>query len=104
MNVASDRRNGPRRMMDMPITKQMGDSEKDAWTADVSPTGIKIRKHGAPAPTQRLCNLELHLVPGAITTVIAARRVWTNNDYEAYEFVDPSFAQQIMLERMVGTI
>ena len=95
----SERRNGSRRLFDMPVTKLSGELERDCWVSDISPTGVRLRRFDEPI-RDRVCNLELHLVPGALSTVLAARRVWHDDDYEAFEFVDPSFAQQAILERL----
>lgn len=98
----SDRRNGARKPLQLPVTKQLGDDSRDCFVSDISPTGIRIKRHDYRRYEQPLCNMELHLVPGAITTVMTARRVWQDDDFEAFEFVGPSFAQQAMLERMLG--
>ncbi len=97
-----ERRNGARKPFDMPVTKQLGDDSRDCFISDLSPTGIKIRRHDYRRYEQPVCNMELHLVPGSITTVVAARRVWQDDDHEAFEFVTPTFAQQAMLEQMLG--
>ena len=99
-----ERRNGRRRTVDMPVTKQYGDGERDTFVSDLSPSGVKLRRFTVPSSEQAVCNLELHLAPGSISTVLAARRVWQDDDYEAFEFVSPSFAQQMFLERMVGNM
>ncbi len=96
-----NRRNSSRRMMEMPVTKQMGDDERVYFVSDLSPSGVKIRRQGMGGYGQPLCNLELHLVPGAMSTVLTARRVWHDEDFEAFEFVAPSYAQQALLERML---
>lgn len=97
-----ERRNGDRKPLDMPVTKQLKEDDRDCFVSDISPSGIKLRRDDYRRFEQALCNMELHLVPGAITTVLAARRVWQDDDFEAFEFVSPSFAQQAMLERLVG--
>jgi hypothetical protein len=97
-----DRRNGNRHEVDMPVTKLTGDNARDGYAADLGPTGVRLRRVLDRAPTQPLLNIELHLVPGAISTVIAARKVWHDDDYEGFEFIAPSFAQQAFLERACG--
>jgi hypothetical protein len=97
-----DRRNGDRKRFDMPVTKQMGDESRDCLIGDLSPSGIRLRRLGLGEEEQPLCDLELHLVPGSISTVVAARKVWQNDEFEAYQFVSPTFAQQAVLERMLG--
>jgi hypothetical protein len=90
--------------MDMPVTKQAGDRSTYCWVSDLSPSGVKLLRTSRGIDERELCKLELHLVPGAVTTVLAARRVWRDEDFEAYEFIDPSFSQQVFLERMVGNL
>ena len=87
--------------MEMPVTRQVGNDERVYFVSDLSPSGVKIRRQGMGGQEQPLCNLELHLVPGAMSTVLTARRVWHDEDFEAFEFISPSFAQQALLERML---
>jgi hypothetical protein len=101
-----DRRNGNRKRIELPVTKQTGDAELLCRISDISPTGVRLlrgRRHGF-LRDQQVLNLELHLVPGSITTVISARQVWSDDQFEAFEFVAPSFAQQAIIERMLGNI
>jgi hypothetical protein len=99
-----DRRNGSRKRMDIPVTKQTGDADLLCRISDISPTGVRLLRRLGGAAEQPVLNLELHLVPGSITTVISARRVWSTDDFEAFQFVAPSFAQQAIIERMLGNI
>ena len=87
--------------MDMPVTKQIDDDERDCFMSDLSPSGVKIYRGHTGGNEQPLCNLELHLVPGSMSTVLTARLVWHDEDFEAFEFLSPSFAQQALLERML---
>ena len=87
--------------MDMPVTKQIDDDERDCFMSDLSPSGVKICRGHMGGNEQPLCNLELHLVPGSMSTVLTARLVWHDEDFEAFEFIAPSFAQQALLERML---
>lgn len=102
--IHMERRNGGRHLIKLPVTMQLGDSENEGSTSDLSPTGVRIKKDHKKVSTQPLCNLEIHLVPGAITTVIAARKVWQDEENEAYEFISPSFSQQMMLERLSANL
>jgi hypothetical protein len=104
MQLGSERRNGNRRKIELPVTRQTLDRDLNSWTYDVSPTGVKLRKLGLPSSEESICNIEVHLVPGAITTVIAARRVWQNDSFEAFEFISPSYAQQMIMEKMAGNL
>jgi hypothetical protein len=97
-----DRRNGDRKPTDMPIFKLVGGASVSCRIDDLSPTGVRLARGGEPSPDDdRLCNLELHLVPNRITTVLTGRRVWRDAAHEAFEFVCPSFAQQAVLERLL---
>jgi hypothetical protein len=95
----SERRNANRKTIDLPVTKQAGDLSMDAWASDISPTGVRLRRFRDQADWS-VIDLELHLVPGAISTVIQARRVWKDEDFEAFAFENATFSQQAILERM----
>ena len=95
-------RNEARSFLDMPVTKEIEDLKTDYWISDLSPTGVRLARHGAPCHTNPFCKLELHLVPGGLSTVIEARRVWQDDDYEAFEFIEPTIAQRCVLERLLG--
>ena len=99
-----DRRYSRRRKLDLKVIKQSGIEERSCYTDDVSPTGIKLRKKQGQLPSTPICNLEIHLVPEAITTVIASRCVWESEEYEGFEFVSPSFSQQMIIERLAGNL
>ena len=97
----NDRRNGDRKTADMPIYKLVGDTSICCHLDDISPTGVRLARCGEAIADGRLCNLELHLVPNSLTTVFTGRRVWQDDEHEAFEFVSPSFAQQAILERLL---
>jgi hypothetical protein len=86
-------------MVDLPVTKQSGDSSVDCWASDISPSGIRLRRF-RDGSDGSVIDLELHLVPGALSTVIQGRRVWRDEDSEAFAFQNASFAQQALLERL----
>lgn len=97
----NNRRNGDRKAAGMPIYKIVGDKSIPCRMDDLSPSGVRLARLPGSPSDDRMCNLELHLVPNRITTVLTARRVWQDDDHEAFEFVLPSFAQQALLERML---
>lgn len=97
-----NRRVGKRKLVDMPVTKIMSDGACEGYAADLSPSGVRLRRVLDRAPTDEQLPIELHVVPGAVSTVIEARRVWFDADYEGFEFVGASFAQQALLERVCG--
>ncbi|MBN2719091.1 MAG: PilZ domain-containing protein [Deltaproteobacteria bacterium] len=99
-----ERRRAARRKVDLQVTRQSGIEENCCYVDDVSPTGIKLKREAGTLPSTPICNLELHLVPGAITTVLAGKRVWTTAEYEGFEFVSPSFSQQMIIERISGNL
>ncbi|MBN2528256.1 MAG: PilZ domain-containing protein [Deltaproteobacteria bacterium] len=99
-----ERRRAPRRKVDLQVTRQSGIQEDCCTVDDVSPTGIKLKKELGALPSTPICNLELHLVPGAITTVLASKKVWSTDEYEGFEFVSPSFSQQMIIERISGNL
>jgi hypothetical protein len=104
MIESTERRRAIRRKVDLQVTRQSGIEEDCCDVDDVSPTGIKIKKEPHALPSTPICNLELHLVPGAITTVIAGKRVWSTEEYEGFEFISPSFSQQMIIERIAGNL
>ncbi len=95
----TDRRNACRKMVDLPVTKQTGELSTDAWASDISPTGVRLRRF-RDGNDWSVIDLELHLVPGAVTTVVRAHQVWKDEDFEAFAFQDASFAQQALFERL----
>lgn len=97
-----DKRNGNRNVVDMPVTKLMNEDNREGYAADLSPTGVRLLRLLDREPTQQVLNLELHVVPGSVSTVVTARRVWFDEDFEGFEFIAPSFAQQALLERVCG--
>ena len=99
-----ERRRAARRKVDLQVTRQSGIEENHCDVDDVSATGLKLKREKGTLPSTPICNLELHLVPGAITTVLAGKRIWTTKDYEGFEFVSPSFSQQMIIERISGNL
>jgi len=97
----ADRRNGKRKAMAMTVTQRVGGASRSCVAEDLSPTGIRMGRSDALGAEQTLCIMELHLVPGAVSTAVTARRVRRDDRFEAFEFVCPSFAQQAMLERLL---
>jgi len=97
----NDRRNGDRKAAGMPIYKIIGDRSIRCDMDDLSPTGVRIARDPGASHDDRVCSLELHLVPDRLTTVLTGRRVWQDACHEAFEFISPSFAQQALLERML---
>ena len=100
----SERRRARRTKVDLSVTRQSGIDDLACYTENLSPTGIRIKKRESGLPLTPICNLELHLVPGAISTVVAGRCVWQDDKSESFEFISPSFSQQMMIERLSGNI
>ncbi|MBN2802094.1 MAG: PilZ domain-containing protein [Deltaproteobacteria bacterium] len=103
-NLVSERRRERRLKVDLKVTRQSGIDDLACLAENISATGIKIRKRAESLPSTSICNLELHLVPGSISTVVAGRCVWQNSDYESFEFISPSFSQQVIIERLTGNL
>ncbi len=99
-----NRRFSHRRKVDLQVGTGSGGGDFVCVAKDVSPTGIRLRRAQGQPPSPPISNLEIHLVPNAITTVITGRCVWRSDDDEAFEFVSPSFAQQMILERLSGNL
>lgn len=97
-----ERRRAERMSVQMMVTQDAGGDCRPCQAHDLSPTGIRLQRRSAAGDPPPVINIEIPLVPGGLTTAIAARRVWQSPTQEAYEFVDPSFAQQAMLERVFG--
>jgi len=100
--LARNRRNGDRKPADMPIYMLVGESSVCCRMDDISPTGVRVARCSAAPIDGRVCDLELHLVPHKLTTLLCGRRVWHDDRHEAFEFVAPSFAQQALIERLLG--
>ncbi len=104
LEIKKNRRHAIRKHIAMPVSKIMENDDICCWVSDIGPGGVKLVRQCASSSSQTVCNLELHLVPGSIYTVVTGRRVWQDDDFEAYEFIAPSFAQQMMIEKMVGNL
>jgi hypothetical protein len=98
--LAPERRTFDRKHADMPIFKMVENSAVCCGMEDLSPTGVRLSRRKGPV-SGSLCNLELHLVPNKLTTVLTARLVWRDAEHEAFEFVAPSFSQQAILQKIL---
>ncbi len=95
-----DRRKAGRQMVDLEVSKHIDGEVFRCRACEISPTGIRLTRVFAPDPGEKLVEIELPLVEGKLTTALSSRRVWRRGGFEAFEFVNPSFAQQAMLERL----
>jgi hypothetical protein len=98
----NERRGASRRPTDMTVSKHVDGEIYFCRACEISPTGIRLERIFNPDPGDRPINIELPLVEGGLTTVLAARKVWRKGDFEAFEFMKPSFAQQSILEQLFG--
>jgi hypothetical protein len=97
-----ERRVSTRRTVDMTIKRQIDGESCFCRACEISPTGIRMKRIFLPEDEGGLIDIELPLVEGGITTELTCRRVWRKGRYEAYEFIDSSFSQQALLERVFG--
>ncbi|MDD5309956.1 MAG: PilZ domain-containing protein [Deltaproteobacteria bacterium] len=99
-----ERRKARRIPVDFDVTETVNGVPHDCQACEISPTGIRMVRRSESARGADLVQIEIPLVPGGITTVFTARRVWQRGGHEAFEFVSPTFAQQAVLERRLGNI
>ncbi|MCP4679234.1 MAG: PilZ domain-containing protein [Deltaproteobacteria bacterium] len=97
-----ERRRAGRKLVDLEIRKHQNGSSYFCRACEISPTGIRINRILDSHITDDIIDIEVPLVLGGLTTSVPSRMVWREGSYEAFEFVDPSFAQQAMLERVFG--
>lgn len=97
-----ERRRSGRTVVDMAVRKHIDGDAYFCRACEISPTGIRLEKIFSAKAGAIEVNIEVPLVEGRLTTSVPARRVWWDGGFEAFEFVDPSFAQQAMLERLFG--
>lgn len=97
-----ERRRVGRTVVDMSVRKHINGDAYFCRACEISPSGIRLEKLFIGDSGTNLIDIEVPLVEGRLTTSVPARRVWCDSGYEAFEFVDPSFAQQAMLERLFG--
>ena len=98
----NERRRAVRRVTDMTVSKHVDGEIYFCRACEISATGIRLERIFNPDPGNRPVRIELPLVEGGLTTVLSARKVWRKGDYEAFEFTEPSFAQQAILEQLYG--
>lgn len=95
-----NKRRAERMVVDLGVTKYIGGEAQTCRACEISATGIRLTQAFDDAPIDQIVEIELPLVEGKLHTQVSARRVWQNADFEAYEFISPSVAQQTMLERV----
>jgi hypothetical protein len=95
-----NKRRAERINVDLGVTKYIGGEAHTCRACEISSTGIRLAHAFDDMPLNHVVEIELPLVEGKLHTQVSARRVWQNDDYDAYEFVGPTLAQQTMLERV----
>ena len=95
-----NKRRAERMIVDLGVTKYIGGEARTCRACEISATGIRLTQTFDDATGDPFVEIEVPLVEGKLHTQVSARRVWENDDFEAYEFVEPTRAQQIMLERV----
>jgi hypothetical protein len=95
-----NKRRAERTTVDLGVTKYIGGEAQACRASEISSTGIRLTHCIDNTPLDQIVEIELPLVEGKLHTQVSAKRVRQNDNYEAFEFVAPSRAQQIMLERV----
>jgi hypothetical protein len=98
-----ERRKTMRKVVDLMVKKLFEGDSYFCRACEISPTGIKLQRLVTSSLDDGLIDIEVPLVAGQLTTAVSSRRVWREGRFEAFEFVSPSLAQQVMLERIFGT-
>jgi hypothetical protein len=98
-----ERRRANRKTVDILVSKLVNGNSYSCRACEISPSGIRLKWILSPESGDRIINIELSLVEGKLTTVLSARKIWRSKGYEAFEFVDPSFAQRTILHQLYGT-
>ena len=95
-----NKRRAERMSVNLGVTKYIGGEAQTCRACEISATGIRLSHAFDDAPINQVVEIELPLVEGKLHTQVSARRVWKNDDFEAFEFVAPTLAQRTMLERI----
>jgi hypothetical protein len=102
MSNMINKRRAERISVDLGVTTYIGGEAHTCRACEISATGIRLSHIFDDAPNNQIVEIELPLVQGKLHTQVSARRVWHDDDFDAYEFISPSFAQRTMLERVYG--
>ena len=95
-----NKRRAERTAVDMGVTKYIGGEALMCRACEISATGIRLAQPFDDSPVDQVVEIEVPLVEGKLNTQVSARRVWQDSDFQAYEFIAPTRAQQIMLDRV----
>ena len=96
----TDKRRAERRTVDLGVTKIVNGESYPCRACEISPTGIRLCQNAGASHAEPLVELALPLVEGQLNTQVTARHVWSDDAFDAFEFVDASFAQQTILQRV----
>ena len=98
--MLTNKRRAERTAVNMGVTKYIGGEALTCRACEISATGIRLAQSFDDTPVDQVIEIEVPLVEGKLNTQVSARRVWQDDDYQAYEFIEPTRAQQVMLERV----
>jgi hypothetical protein len=97
-----NKRKAERRIVDMGVRMLVKGEAFQCRACEISPIGIRLENALDYTANGEVVEIEVPLVEGQLTTQVSARPVWCRSGFEAFEFVETSFAQQAMLERLFG--
>lgn len=97
-----NKRRAKRREVDLGVTMYVNGEPYPCRACEISHSGIRLALTLNDISIETV-ELELPLVEGQLNTQVTARQVWSNSRFEAFEFIEPSFAQKTMLERIFIT-
>ena len=95
----SNKRRAERRAVDLGVTMYVNGEPYPCRACEISHSGIRLALTLNETANQTV-ELELPLVEGQLNTQVTARQVWSDSAFEAFEFIEPTFAQRTMLERI----
>ena len=98
--MMTNKRRAERTAVDMGVTKYIGGEALTCRACEISATGIRLAQAFDDTSVDQVIEIEVPLVEGKLNTQVSARRVWQDDDFQAYEFIEPTHAQQVMLERV----
>ena len=95
-----NKRQAERREVDLGVTMYVNGEPFPCRACEISHSGIRLALSSREASRHAEVEVAVPLVEGKLYTQVTARQVWSDAAFEAFEFIAPSSAQQIMLERL----
>ncbi len=97
-----ERRKMTRTTVDLTVRKHIDGHMYFCRACEISAKGIRLKLNYSGGMAGTSIDIEVPLVQGKLITAVSAKQIWKKNEFEAFEFLGPSFAQSVILERLFG--